>query len=229
MRLKMNEKHLTSSHKRILKGFFRTIICKNLSRNEIIDHINDKFKSFNLEPIYSKTKLSNAISNIRFNERKNNGKEHLKIKIREESKFIKKNSNKILKTSNKTLKNSKNKTAKNKRICKKNTEKEYNTLSSIEIVQMNNHLLTQPLINKTNMFKKPIEKNSIYNNTNLCRFMILDEVFENVYILEHFDSISSSEDILDSLISSEDIFDTNDNSSDNICEDIQNCEELPIF
>ena len=193
MRLKMNEKHLTSSHKKILKGFFRTIICKNLSRNEIIDYINDKFKSFDLEPIYSKTKLSNAISNIKFNEKKYNGKEHLKIKIREESKFIKKNTNKTMKNCDKILKNTKNKNAKNKKNCKKNTEKEYNTLSSIEIVQMNNHLLTQSLINKTNMFKEPIEKNSIYNNTNLCRFMNLDEVFENVYILEHFDSISSSE------------------------------------
>lgn len=223
MKLKMNEKHLTISHRRVLKRFFRTIICKNLSRNEIIDYINDKFKSFDLEPIYSKTKLSNAISNIRFNERKNNLKEQLKIKIRDESKFIKKNTNKTmkncdktLKNSDKTLKNSKNKIAKNKKICKKNTEKEYNTLSSIEIVQMNKHLLTQPLMNKTNMFKEPIEKNIIYNNTNLFEFMNLDEVFENVYIL-------------DSLISSEDIFDTNDNSSDNICKDIQNCEELPIF
>ena len=69
--------------------------------------------------------------------------------------------------------------------------------------------------------------------------MNLDEVFENVYILEHFDSISSSEDILDSLISSEDIldslissediFDTNDNSSDNICEVFRIVKNYPFL
>lgn len=175
MKLKISEKHLTSSHKMVLKQFFKTIICENLSRNEIINYINDKFKSNDLEPIYSKKKLSDAISNIKFNEKKNNVKDSLKIKIRDESKFI---------TKNNTKNNSK---------CKKNTEKKCSisssNKSSMETVEMKNELMN------------------------------IDKELENVDSFKNYYS----------FILVNDIFDIDNNYFDNICDDIQNCEELPIF
>lgn len=82
----MNEKHLTVKHKVVLKDFLRQILCENMTRDEIINYVNEQFRNNRLEEIYSKTKLSNAISNIRFNERKSNST-ILNIKIKDDNTY----------------------------------------------------------------------------------------------------------------------------------------------
>lgn len=66
----MKSKKLSKEHKIFLKTFLKEVLSRKLTRDEIVNYVNYQFKLKNLEPIYCKVKLSNALSNIRFKEKK---------------------------------------------------------------------------------------------------------------------------------------------------------------
>ena len=85
---KTQESSLSTKHKALLKTFLKDLINDladgKLNREGLINKVNQKFKDYNLKPIYTKTKLSNSIANYRYNA-KHLKNRNLNIKIPERS------------------------------------------------------------------------------------------------------------------------------------------------
>ena len=85
---KTKESSLSTKHKALLKTFLKDLINDladgKLNRESLINKVNQKFKDYNLKPIYTKTKLSNSIANYRYNA-KHLKNRNLNIKIPESS------------------------------------------------------------------------------------------------------------------------------------------------
>lgn len=82
------ESSLSTKHKALLKTFLKDLINDladgKLNRESLINKVNQKFKDYNLKPIYTKTKLSNSIANYRYSA-KHLKNRNLNIKIPESS------------------------------------------------------------------------------------------------------------------------------------------------
>ena len=82
------ESSLSTKHKALLKTFLKDLINDladgKLNRESLINKVNQKFKDYNLKPIYTKTKLSNSIANYRYSAKHLKNK-NLNIKIPESS------------------------------------------------------------------------------------------------------------------------------------------------
>ena len=197
----MKSKKLSKEHKIFLKTFLKEVLSKKLTRDEIVNYVNYQFKLKNLEPIYCKVKLSNALSNIRFKEKKS------KINLLNiNKKTIEKK--KISKTKNCKSKNCKSKNCKSKKM-------------SIKLT-FNNEIL------KKNKESKKTHENTINrcnndeNNKNTVNLCNNDQnAIDNRIKYENID--------YESMIYQDSVINDDFDICDDILIDIQNCEELPVF